>query len=400
MRTLYFLRKIVGVVPEEKPSGGVEKRLEDDLRRAFERAGWRVTVGRHGHDVVIQRGRVRYALAVRVARDSRSAHLQALLADACLRARSAGRRLDVEPLAVVGAPMVTDRTARQLDEYARTFLEGTPYGLVDAEGRRELHGPGLEGIGASPDRPLETRRVRAPAVFDPFSDLNQWMLKVLLADRVPRNLLSAPRERIGNARQLALAAKASVPTASRFVSHMRRDGWLVDAGRRLELARVDELLGRWQAASAKPVHELRAKWLLPSKDLRAQLDRGLRRLREQAGGRRARACLALFSAAERLGYAHARGMSQHVYCDGDFEEVLDVLQAVPAGEHEGADLVLRRPAFRESVFRGAVDCEGVPTSDVLQTWLDVSSHPSRGSEQAEHLWRRVIMPNILRRSSP
>jgi hypothetical protein len=32
------------------------------------------------------------------------------------------------------------------------------------------------------------------------------------------------------------------------------------------------------------------------------------------------------------------------------------------------------------VFRGAVTKNGVPVSDILQVWLDVSQHPSRGRE--------------------
>jgi len=33
---------------------------------------------------------------------------------------------------------------------------------------------------------------------------------------------------------------------------------------------------------------------------------------------------------------------------------------------------------------------GMRVSDVLQVWLDVSSHPSRGAEQAELLRRKII----------
>jgi hypothetical protein len=34
----------------------------------------------------------------------------------------------------------------------------------------------------------------------------------------------------------------------------------------------------------------------------------------------------------------------------------------------------------------------VPSSDILQVWLDVSQHPSRGKEQADLIWRRVLAP--------
>ena len=58
------------------------------------------------------------------------------------------------------------------------------------------------------------------------------------------------------------------------------------------------------------------------------------------------------------------------------------------------DVMLRVPFVRESVFLGTVKVEGLPVSDVLQVWLDVSAHPARGKEQADVIYRRVIKPMI------
>jgi hypothetical protein len=41
-------------------------------------------------------------------------------------------------------------------------------------------------------------------------------------------------------------------------------------------------------------------------------------------------------------------------------------------------------------FRGAVQREGVPIADIVQVWLDVSSHPTRGAVQAEEIRRHVL----------
>jgi hypothetical protein len=376
--------------------------LEEALRGAFEAQGWRVQAAPSNEcDLLVSGPAARvYAVELKIAREARFPQLEALLADALLRARRAASRLNAQPLAVVGAPALTDRSVEQLREYARNYLDGAAYGLIDAQGRLELHGPGLEGLRAVAERLPDLDRVRTPSPFDPFSDLNQWMLKVLLADRLPPQLLSAPREPVRNAHQLAILSKVSVPSASRFVAYMKREGWLAVDERRVELLRLEELMRRWSAFNAKPVQEIRAKWLLPAKDPVAQLDRGMAALHERGGADGSRACVALFAAAERLGYAHARGVMQHVYYDGDPGWVLEALGAVPALENEGADMALRRPAFRESTFRGMVVRDGVPVSDVLQVWLDVASQPARGQEQAEHMWRRVIMPNILRRSKP
>jgi hypothetical protein len=44
------------------------------------------------------------------------------------------------------------------------------------------------------------------------------------------------------------------------------------------------------------------------------------------------------------------------------------------------------------VFRAAVPCDGVPVSDVVQVWLDAGAYPSRGPEQADMIYRKVLRP--------
>jgi hypothetical protein len=63
-----------------------------------------------------------------------------------------------------------------------------------------------------------------------------------------------------------------------------------------------------------------------------------------------------------------------------------------SGAEQRADVYVRIPGNRESVFRGAIVKDGVPSSDIIQVWLDVSQHPSRGREQADLIWRRVLAP--------
>jgi hypothetical protein len=41
-----------------------------------------------------------------------------------------------------------------------------------------------------------------------------------------------------------------------------------------------------------------------------------------------------------------------------------------------------------------VNREGLPVSDILQVWLDVADHPSRGGAQAHEIWRRVLAPLV------
>jgi len=57
-------------------------------------------------------------------------------------------------------------------------------------------------------------------------------------------------------------------------------------------------------------------------------------------------------------------------------------------------VLLRVPAAKESVFRGAVTVDDVLVSDVVRVWLDTGPHPARGKEQADLIDRHVIKPMI------
>jgi hypothetical protein len=58
------------------------------------------------------------------------------------------------------------------------------------------------------------------------------------------------------------------------------------------------------------------------------------------------------------------------------------------------DLIVRQALSPKSIFRGAVHQDGMFASDVIQVWLDVANHPSRGEEQADLIYEKVIRPII------
>jgi hypothetical protein len=75
-------------------------------------------------------------------------------------------------------------------------------------------------------------------------------------------------------------------------------------------------------------------------------------------------------------------------------EVLKELGLSGNAEEPEADVHVRIPGNRECVFRSVVRREGVPASDILQVWLDVGEHPSRGKEQADFIWKRILSPAL------
>ena len=123
------------------------------------------------------------------------------------------------------------------------------------------------------------------------------------------------------------------------------------------------------------------RFLLPG-DRRSQLRRML------GSGR---ACLALFAAADALQIGFVSGVPPYVYVQRIQAANLAAwknLRACAPGE--SPDLIIRQAPAPQSVFRGLVRREGIAACDVLQVWVDVASHPSRGREQAEMIRKRVL----------
>jgi len=259
---------------------------------------------------------------------------------------------------------------------------------VDERGFVRFHGLGLESSRGEPSR-SERQRAAPDRPRDLFSDLNQWLLKVLAGRMLPAEMISVPREPLRSSAELAARGRVSVPAAWRLYSALR-DGGFIDDGGNLALAR--DLMARWRAAAQRPQQRVGARWILPG---RAPLDRlrsALADLREEA--EQASACLGLFSACDALGVGHVRGAPIHLYVRSVEPELLERLGVAIAPSGQQPDLLLRVARWPESLFRAAVHVDGVPVADVIQCWLDVSGEPARGGEQAAFIWRRVLGPAI------
>src|SRR6267143_871782 len=100
------------------PQDQLKKILVDRLAAVFKASGWRVSKASKDVDLKIDRGRARYVVVVRAAPEPRRALLEAMLADAHLRARALAQQQHAQPLAVVGAPVLSDKLALQVHDYA------------------------------------------------------------------------------------------------------------------------------------------------------------------------------------------------------------------------------------------------------------------------------------------
>jgi hypothetical protein len=93
-----------------------------------------------------------------------------------------------------------------------------------------------------------------------------------------------------------------------------------------------------------------------------------------------------------LGFGFVHGVPPHIYLERLTLDSLNRLGLVVDHSNRPADVYIRIPDNREAIFRASVMREGIRASDVLQVWLDVSTHPARGREQAGEIWRHVLKP--------
>jgi len=319
-----------------------------------------------------------------------------LLSQAILQVRAYAQAFpeSAVPLAVVAAPVISSSAANSLVSFLSHFAPDVAIGILDREGFRHFVGPGLEKLNAAPPRRAHRQKLPPPESAYLFSDLSQWMLKVLLAPLLPEDLLRAPRREYRNASELAAAAEVSVMSAFRFVRQLRQEGFLDRNDEPLRLVRREELLRRWQAAHLRGAPELPLRWIIPRKSERPLLA-ALYAYNAEPNVKAEpapRACIGLFAAAESLGFGFVHGVPPYFYLESLDREVLSRMGLSPEGAEQRPDVYVRIPAFRESVFRAAVVRNGVPVADILQVWLDVSSHPARGEAQAEEIRHRVLVP--------
>ncbi len=304
---------------------------------------------------------------------------------ACLQAQHAAVEGD-QPLALLVAPKISSLAVERLAAFAARYAPSVAVGVLDEHGLQEFRGPGLQGLSRKPLVSPRPRSGKAMVPMNLFSDLNQWLLKVLLAPELPAHLLSGPRATYRNAYDLAVAAGCSAMSAHRFIEELRREGFLDDHARPLRLVRRAELFRRWKQVPSHSLPDVAYRMIVPT-HVQSQIERIF-----PAG----RACLGLFAAADELGVGLVSGVAPYVlverasYLPDGADAVDGARNLVIAERGDPVDLIARIPKAVRSAFRGSVRPSHSASADIIQVWLDVSEHPSRGTEQAELIWNQYL----------
>lgn len=356
----------------------------DRLVELLHSQGWEVERESGGAqpDLIARNGQRQYVVELKSASEGRPDRVLALLSQAILQATRYAEKRRMLPLAVVHVGHASEALLRKVEQFHEEFAPSIAIGLMSDTGESRFIGPGLEALSIEPPSALSKDQWTQPSkASDLFSDLNQWMLKVLLASELPDKLLNAPRRDYRSGAELADAAQVSAMSASRFMRRLQEEGFLEVSGRSMRLVRRRELFRRWQSSAMRSSPELRMSYLIPGA--------GPHHLHKVAS--RLDACIGVFAAADLLHLGHVSGVAPHVYVrrlsPPPAEGWPGLLRARPG---EPVQITLKQPTAPESLFRGAVRVNDVLVSDVLQIWLDASAHPSRGVEQADLLASTVL----------
>lgn len=384
------------------------RRLAEVLRRA----GAQVSAPRPpGPDLEVSHGGTRYVVELKVSPDNRRPVLEGLIAAAFLQARRRATERGAEALPVLGVKKITAVALRAIDDFMSTEARGSPWGMLDASNRWVFRGlPWLTDNLREVPPTSEARPLR-----DPFSDLGQWLAKVLLARALPPEILRAPRLSIPNARRLAQLAQVSAPTAAEWVRGLRGEGFIDEQRGELHIVRVREFLDRWRAAvQQRPLKRVPARFTLVEGEPDLQIRQALERYPFRADGSASqaadgapiiwngvpRACLVMFDAALSLGVHHVVGAPVHLALEHVDAQSLSRL-GLRVSEARDAHVHVLEPRMPESLFRAAVLSRSetgfqVPCCDILQCWLDVVDHPVRGRELADLIERAILDPALIR----
>lgn len=294
----------------------------------------------------------------------------------------------------IGEPWAVRSTVHRLREYHQSRPEHAPLLVAPfiGPGGRELckeNGIGyidlsgncfLEGNGIYVDKIAGGNRFRQPK-----------RAKALFSDKaslVVRSVL----ERVGQphgVRELSRQLGVSPAWTSQVLSAMVKAGYAARANRETYVSRPSDLLRDW----AESYDFLRRNDVSPffcdsptPQDLIA-------RIASLNGAGQMRYALTLHAAASLVA-PFAEFHEVHVYVDPSpdpreterlWMEELDLEKV-----DRGGNIYLVRPYYKQSVFYGVRQINGVSVVSDIQLYVDLYNFPMRGREQAEHLMRERL----------
>jgi hypothetical protein len=332
-------------------------------------------------DFLIHARDQRLAVKLKAIGTARLSDLEGNLASATLAAHRVARKTGSQPLVMIEMPRLGPRSMAFSRQFMAREAPDTGWCLYDRDGGFCFEIPSLGIVGRSESRARTGPRPQ-PTRGALFSDLQRWMLKILLMREVSPRFWGGPTQGIQSVRDLAMVAKVSQQTAYSFVRAFETAGYLREGDAGIVIVRRGELMRAWLNHDAAfyatriPVQSL----LGSSHDL----SKTLARL-----GDPERFAITGFEACRLMGVLHAPVPWREVCFVGDVAAVIADWRLKPCDPRD-ADFMLSKMAFPKSILRGRAVQSNVPVVDILEAAISVSGQAPRGHEQASHIFEHVL----------
>jgi hypothetical protein len=318
---------------------------------------------------------------VKASQSTRIFDLEGRLALASLQAIRSAARINAVPVVMIALPKLGPKAAHFTEHFMDQNTPGMGWCLFDSLGAYILKIPAL-AINKS-RRPQRSSKQRPfPTRGSLFSDLNRWMLKILLLRDVPDQLWGGPKQPIMHARELRIVARVSLETAYSFVRTFESAGYIKETSNGILVIRRAELVRTWLAHELSFRSEsIPVRWILGN-------GQDLAKVLLRAGGPEQFAITG-FEACRMLGVLHAPIPRKEVCVHGDISAAIQNWKLHQCDTHD-ADFFILKMANPKSILNGRVIREGLPVVDILETALSVFGQSPRGEEQADFILRTVL----------
>lgn len=329
---------------------------------------------------------------VKVVHAPRIDQVEGLLARFALQSRSSGPRDPDVPVLIVAFDRYGPRLEHAVRDFMASYASETAWGLIDRRGQATLVVPRLavDWRRAPSSDPAEPQRLERRD-RSLFTDLNRWMLKVLILRSAPPALWGGPREPARHPTDLARIAGVSTSKAHHFSATFERAGYLQKSMAGLRLVRLAELLPAWlQDEKNRPPRRLPVRSLLPAR-APVTAESAEQQAPDLPPEAWAHTAVGGSLAAMQGGLLRVGGRQPPlVHVEGSLSRAMKAWQ-LEACDPRDARMILVKSSYPESVFRGTVRREaGPPAVDLWQIALDAVACEARGEEQAEFLMDRVL----------
>jgi hypothetical protein len=352
-------------------------------------------------DFIFRRGRRKYAVEVKRSRKMQLA-LSHLLPRGILLLQAVKRLGGYIPIVAVVVEKLDQKDIRRMADFIQHFAPEVGWLLVDEYGGGAFKDSDkdqykvLPQLNRQPLMPGGSYELESPVSGYQkqlsFSDLDQWLLKVLLLGRpgIATDYWGGPQGLVENAFQLSKLAAVSPPVANSWVSAMESSGYLKRIGRKkLITLRPNALIEEWRGQYRFGDNRiLPYRSVYPVSEAEQYFDDLLEKMK--SFDKSIPLAISGHQACRLLGIKHSSAKSIHLYSWGNVASVANSLGLVPAETINDADVFLVEPKYPKSVFGGRVVRGGIPICDILQCYLDLYNLPDRGREQADFIYENIL----------